>query len=287
MENFIRKFSSIPTKFIDDFFNIAKENYNKNDFMVNFDLVYDWLDTDKSDLKKVLIKNFNKNIDYTLEKIKVLNRNRGSNYVDRIMITPECFKHLCMISHTKKAKEVRLYYLDMEHLIKKYHIEIQESLEEQLNILKENQKPKLNIRSGIIYILEAQNNEDTREKIKKFKIGKTSGIGSRLSTYNTGNANDINPIWIMKTDDIHAVEKCVKAICKSSQYRKYKEIYDIDADTLKKVITECDILIEGVKNAKEIHIGKLSRSYNIGKRKIFIKIERYDKKVNICQNLRK
>jgi len=36
-----------------------------------------------------------------------------SNY-DMILITPNCLKELCMISQTKKAKEVRKYFIEMD-----------------------------------------------------------------------------------------------------------------------------------------------------------------------------
>ena len=34
----------------------------------------------------------------------VKNKKRGANYVSKIMLTPDCFKELCMISQTDKAK---------------------------------------------------------------------------------------------------------------------------------------------------------------------------------------
>lgn len=43
-----------------------------------------------------------------------------------------------MINQTKKAKEVRKYYLSIEKLIKRYHQEIQEKLHKQLGLSKKN-----------------------------------------------------------------------------------------------------------------------------------------------------
>lgn len=59
MEDFIRKFSTVPTKFINDFFNISKEYYNDNDFNINFDLVVKWLNdaAKNNNIDMVMISN--------------------------------------------------------------------------------------------------------------------------------------------------------------------------------------------------------------------------------------
>ena len=115
MEFFLKHFSTIPEKFIKDFFIIAKEEYLDNEIIIDFDIICDWLKVLKENLKKVLIKNFEPEFDYKIHKIKKqqINTKRTSNY-DMILITPNCLKELCMISQTKKAKEVRKYFIEMD-----------------------------------------------------------------------------------------------------------------------------------------------------------------------------
>jgi hypothetical protein len=43
------------------------------------------------------------------------------------------------------------------------------------------------------------------------------------------------------------VEKYIKNLLKDYQYRKYKEIYQINIDALKLVFNECDSLVRGFK----------------------------------------
>lgn len=283
MEKFVRKYTSVPKKFIDDFFYISNENYRNNDLVIKFELVYEWLETDKSDLKKVLVKNFSEKIDYTIEKIKVKNRNRGSNYVDKIMITPDCFKHLCMISHTKKAKEVRIYYLELENIVKRYHDEIHIFMQKQIGILKNNQKPKINVKGGVLYILEAQNADDAFNEKKLYKIGKTTNVKKRVANYNTGNANNVDPVFILKVkDNLDAVENCVKSVCAITQYRKRKEVYEIDLDKLKEIMVNCDEMIESVKN-NMIHEGgifvkKLKKIGRNNNRKFYVMFDKFSNK---------
>jgi phage anti-repressor protein len=234
MENFLKQFSTIPHEFITDFFIIAKEEYYDNEIIIDFDTVSKWLKVNKSDIKKNLIKHFEENFDYTIEKINK-KHNTGANIYYKILITPNCLKELCMISQTAKAKEVRKYFIEMEKLIKRYFETIKEEVYKKVGILEKNQKPKVNIDSGIIYILKALNSDTTL-----YKLGKTTNLKNRLKTYNSGNANDIEPLFILPVKDIDSVESCIKKGCKKFQYRKYKEVYEIDIEVLKEVMEECN-----------------------------------------------
>jgi hypothetical protein len=123
----------------------------------------------------------------------------------------------------------------MEKLIKRYFETIKEEVYKKVGILEKNQKPKINIDGGIIYILKALNAD-----ITLYKLGKTMNLKNRLKTYNSGNANDIEPLFILPVKDIDSVESCIKKGCKKFQYRKYKEVYEIDINILKEVMEDCN-----------------------------------------------
>jgi hypothetical protein len=102
IRDFIKKYSSLPDAFVNDFYNIANDDENNNDYdtIINFDIVVKWLNNTKSNLKRMLIENFKKNIDFVIEKINFKNKNNRGNHVNVIKITPICFKKLCMMSKT-------------------------------------------------------------------------------------------------------------------------------------------------------------------------------------------
>lgn len=235
MEAFLKKFSTIPHEFITDFYIIAKEEYSDNDVIIDLDVVCKWLKILKGNLKKILLDNFEEGFDYTMKKKqkKQINSTGRTTYHE-ILITPNCMKELCMISQSKKAKEVRKYFISLEKLIKKYFQDIKDLMYKKIGLLEKNQKSKTNIIGGVIYILEAQNSD-----ITLYKLGKSGGIKKRLNTYNTGNANDVEPLFIFKVNDITATENCIKSLCKKYQYRKYKEIYEININLFKEVIESC------------------------------------------------
>lgn len=245
MEKFLNQFTTIPKKFVKDFYAIAKENYNGNEKIINFEIVCKWLNVRKDNLKRILLTNFEKEYDYVIEKTTIKRKGqKNASPLHKILITSNCFKEICMLSQSKKAKEVRKYFIEMEKLISKYHETIKESMYKKIGLLKTNQKPKVNIKGGVIYILRALNSEETL-----YKLGKSTNLKNRLKTYNSGNANSVEPVFILKVNDINTVENCVKSICKQSQYRKYKEVYEIDLEVLKKTIVSCDDLSNSVSNA--------------------------------------
>ena len=61
-------------------------------------------------------------------------------------------------------------------------------------------------------------------------------------------ANDIEVLFQYETENIEQVESCVKILMKKSQYRKYKEVYQIDLDILRKTIKDCDEKITEINN---------------------------------------
>lgn len=255
MEAFLKKYSSVPNGFIEDFFSIAKEKYDDNELVIKFDVVVKWLSVEKKNLKRLLVKKCTEGKDYiiTIEKVDNIN-GPSSNYVENIMITPLCFKFICMSSQTKKADAVKNYYLSVESLVKRYHDKIVKQMNDELKRLLNNQKTKYITKKGVVYILRALNG-----KLNLYKIGKAKDLAKRLKGYNTGNADDIGVLFALEVDDITKVEECIKAMIKDKRYRKNKEIYEIDLDVLKKVFIDCDELHSKIR---KYFIGDKSQETN-------------------------
>ena len=157
LEDFIVKRSNIPKNFLKDFFNLGGNSYGDTYKNINFDDVVKWLDINKNNLKRLLVSNFKIMDDYTEEKILVKNKKRGANYVSKIMLTPDCFKELCMVSQSEKAKGVRKYYIVAEGLLRDHFEEIINNLNKELGLIKSNIKKPIEVIGGHIYILKAMN----------------------------------------------------------------------------------------------------------------------------------
>jgi phage anti-repressor protein len=230
---FLKKYSTIPNQFIDDFFKILNYNDYNDTFFIDFDKVVKWLGQRKDSTKRTLIDNFEKNIDYTLEKN---DKFRGKPKND-ILLKQSTFKKLCMISKSKKAKEVREYFLKVEETLDKYKDYIINSLKTQVKKMDTSLKSRKKPSKGVIYGFEINDNN------RKFiKIGKSKDFLQRMKQHNSSHADKIDVEFIFETDNFDEVEGCIKGIMKKYQYRKGKEVYEVEMDKLKELTDGCDKL---------------------------------------------
>ena len=226
----LRKYTKISNEFIDDFFGLynPKDKYN---FCINLENIAKWLNVRKNDIKNTLQYSYKENIDYKITKNK--SDGKVGKPKETILLTPKCFKLMAMQSKTKKAVQVREYYYELENILDKYKNYIIEGLKEKIALLENNQKPKINPKKGVIYIIE------TADDIGHYKIGRTKDLKKRLQSYNGDKKDNIIPIYIYETDDVEEIERCIKHYGKKYRYRKYKEIYKANINMLKDLINEC------------------------------------------------
>ena len=232
LQSFLKKYSSISNKFIDDFFSLYTSETTFNDLVINFDNLIKWLNIRKDSLKRTLIETYIKNIDY---KIKRVASNTPGKPREEIMITADCCKRLCMLSKTKKAEEVRTYFIEVEKLMNKYKNYIIEALNKKVGVLENNQKQVPDNKNGVIYILKTD-----KDIVDLYKIGKTQKFKERIRTHNSSHIDNVDIVHIYETKYIDEVEKCLKNVLSTRQYRKRKEFYQIDLDVLKELIKNCD-----------------------------------------------
>lgn len=242
LQEYLKKYSIINNNFIDDFFSLYDRNTTDNDFVINLETIAKWLKSNKGDLKKTLTNSYSKNIDYKMKKGKTT----GGRPNEIILLSPDCFKRLTMSSKTKKAEEVRTYFIELEKHIDKYKNHIIEALNKQVNTLNNNQKPKVANKDGVIYVLKS---DKDIEGI--YRIGKTKKFRERKQVHDSSHPDDMEIAFIYETKNIDEVENCLKAVLKSKQYRKRKEFYQIDENTLKELIDMCDCMTLKVKKTNK------------------------------------
>jgi len=244
IKDFLKKYSNISNQFIDDFFSINNYNYFENNFVIDLDIVVKWLDTYKRNLKLTLITSYLKNVDYTIEKIKKeKGSGSGASLKEKILLTPTCFKKLCQLTKSKKGDEIREYFIKVEETLFRYKDYIINGLQNKIKKLEHNQKPKIYPTCGVIYVFETPNTSGN----SLYKIGKTKDLKQRLKSHQSPLSNDINILYYFETDDINRIEKCLKTFIKPYQYRKYKEVYQVNIDIIKDVISSCANISENIK----------------------------------------
>ena len=217
-------------------FSCAIERYNE--FLIDSEILRKWLQINiKQQFNDTIKKSYKKNIDYIIKKEKKSEGSGGHN-LEVITLTPEAAKKICLSTNSKMGKPVQQYFLDLEVALYKYKNYIIDGMNKKIEQLENNQKVKINPGKKIIYVFRALNTDLTL-----YKLGKTINSKTRFSNHNSPLANDLQVLFQYETDNIDQVESCVKAFMKKAQYRKYKEIYQVDLDIIKKTIEHCDVEI--------------------------------------------
>jgi len=245
LRDYLKKFTPINSKFIDDFFGLYTEKTDDTDFVINIDVISKWLLLRKDSIKKTLLETYRENIDYKVSTNKSTTAGRPS---ESIFLTPDCFKRICMLTKSSKGEEVRSYYIQLEKHLDKYKDNIINDLRNRVKVLERNMKPsEVPKDEGVIYVLKTDENTSLADL---YKIGSTDDFKSQLTTHHSSHADNVEVSYVYKTSDVKGVERCLKAVLKEKQYRKRKEFYQIDLEILKKIISNCGDSLSLVKKTK-------------------------------------
>jgi len=243
---FLKKYSLIDSKFIDDFYTFYDEGKNEYDFTINLELVSKWLHIRKDNLKQLLISNFNKNTDYIEKKVSGL-KGTGVNNRINVFLTYNCSKLLCMISKSEKASIIRNFYIELEKLIITYKDNIVNDLNRQLGVQDDNKKIiKKNDNDGLLYILKVED--------ETYKIGSTIHLKKRMAQYNVARIDQLPIVYVFKCKNIKEVEKCVKDNLKEYRIKKNKnnELFKIDDEFIRDTIMYCNKKSIKIKEDKKL-----------------------------------
>ena len=247
--NFLKKYSSISNIFLDDFFSLYDSDTSENDFVIDLKNVAKWLKVNIRVLRETLKKSYKKDIDYKDSSNKIKKQGSGGHTLKNTLLTPNCFKKICQLTKSKKGNEVREYFIQVEETLFKYKDYIIQGLQDKIKKLEHNQKPKVYPKRGVIYVFETPNTPQN----SLYKIGKTQDLKQRLKSHQSPLSHDINVLYYFETEDITSVEKCAKTFMKKYQYRKYKEVYQVNIEIIKKVISKCGNISEfiNLQNIKD------------------------------------
>ena len=241
--DFLKRYSLIDNKFIDDFYSFYDNAQNEYDYTIDLNNLAFWLEIKKFHLMRLLESNFNEDDDYIIEEKKLngKGKGKGGNNTKVILLTYTCAKLLCMISKTPKADVIRKFYIDLEKLIITYKDSIVEDLNNQLGInISNKQIIDKNKNNGLIYILKIDETKDINYQDNMIvKIGSTHDIEARMKQYNVGRVNDLPIIFVYLSDNINELETCINQNLKSYQVKYNTETFNIDVPFIKDTIKYC------------------------------------------------
>ena len=218
-------------------------NYQKNDFVIDLDNIWEWLGfTNKSNAKRLLEKCFIIGNDYKssfFPKEKQVKTHGGSNK-EKIMLNIKTFKLFCLKAGTKKANEIHEYYINLEETLQDVIQEESNELKLQLeqNKLQLEQKEQQLKNNIVITVLEKEllrektileqfpKNmqcvywgyiDDTNAKKERFiKFGNSNNLGDRVKNHkhNFTNFRLVNAFQVDNKQHIENGMKTHTILCK-------------------------------------------------------------------------
>ena len=145
--------------FLSSFYCYLKYD-TKNDFVIDLDNVWKWLDfSQKIKAKQMLEKNFLINKDYKLllyHEVKQTNQPKGGHNKETFMLNVETFKKFCLKAGTKKADEIHDYFIKLENIMFEITKEECDILKQQLNQLEDKKNKEMEEKMTSQKVLEKE-----------------------------------------------------------------------------------------------------------------------------------
>lgn len=236
LRQFLRTYSSVPNAFIDDLFDMVGETTSQTDIVIDLEKGAKWLSANKFKLMQTLRHSYVEGVDFTVTK-DTLKKRYGGNRHQTVLVSPDCFKRMCMRTASARGELVRTYFLAIEDLLKKYTGQLIEGIKADVTRLERAQKgPSDKLSAGYIYVIRASESGD---KDDMYKVGRSQNLMNRLRTYRTGRLTDVDVLFKYRTDDLKAVEGCIKSTLGGSVYQARREIYRANLDMIKGIVARC------------------------------------------------
>jgi hypothetical protein len=110
---------------------------SKNDFIIDLDEIWKWLDFSTKQKAKILLeKQFKMDIDYKYSNLQLQQEQkrdvRGGHNKEIIMLTVKTFKLFCIKAGTKKAVEIHEYFIKLEEILQEVIQDESDELKKQL-----------------------------------------------------------------------------------------------------------------------------------------------------------
>ena len=230
--DFLKKFTAIPEKFINEYSKFY-DMCSSNKFGIKITDIMEYFKiTNRQKFEERIRNNYKKDLDY--EVIDINQKSQKGIKDAEYMISFDGFEKIAMKSNSKKGQLFRDYFI----LLRKFIDYYKEHFANKIMDLTTTNK--------FIYILLVNKNKQI------FKLGRTIDMRKRLQSYATGKEHHPDVKFIMIVNDDKKVENCSKMFLKVKQFKSNKELYKINLDYLKHTIYTCakldDELIKQIEN---------------------------------------
>jgi len=135
-KEFLLKNSKIEPIFIEDYYKIFNEEYDNDSFVIDSEVLRDWLDIpNKQNFELTIKKMYRINVDYIIEKVDTTGGHGGHNK-RCILLTPNAAKDYCLTSKGVVGEIFRKFFIEIESEIVKYYDLIIDGLQSKIDELE-------------------------------------------------------------------------------------------------------------------------------------------------------
>ena len=254
--------------FVASFYGFLKYDPT-NDFVIDLDDVWKWLEFSTKQKAKMLLENhFVKDKDYKISTTPYTKTHaRGGHNKEIFMLNVATFKRFCLKAGTKKADEIQEYYIKLEETLQEVSheetSELKTQLEQKTVLLEKSEKTAENIREKTLLEHFGRNTQcvyygiiddvsDTNEKLIKF--GNSNNLVNRVSQHKCTYTN-FRLLNAFKVDNKIQVENEMKEhplfvqrqrtiTIKSKKYIELLSMHELTFTSLDKTIRDIILITE-------------------------------------------
>jgi phage anti-repressor protein len=248
--------------FVKHFKIYLKYGDNCQDFVMNFDDIWEFIDfKQKKNAKNLLVKYFKIDEDYRIIYDQVDNCLHGGHNKENIILKINTFKDFCMRASTEKAKRIRNYYLKLEmtyfQYLKNKSLEIIDTMEKKMIEQEEKMIDKqlldrhqnlleLNDMKRVVYAIKVQTFED---KSYVIKIGETINIKDRMHKIKSTFKGNVFILDVFPCENHIEFESYIHKRIPLLQTLKYKKPINDHYTSIETYLMRDDNTYKRVKNA--------------------------------------
>ena len=159
LDNFLVRYGGVTNAIAKMFSKMYTQSTSQQDAVIDIDIYISLMTPHtRTNVIKTLRASYVRNVDYIEDKSDERPAGHVGKVKIRVLLTPDCFKRLCMRSRTKASESVRTYFLRMETLTRHYFAAKAVKSQANVEALLRNQRPKstststIGADSGYIYI---------------------------------------------------------------------------------------------------------------------------------------
>ena len=122
LDEFLVRYGGVTREIATQFSVMYSPSTSQQDPVIDLDMYVHLMVTQpRPNVLQLLRLSSLEGIDYVMREMPKAGRRRhGGHLKKRVLLTPDCFKRLCMRSRTAAAETVRSYFLHMETLTRRY-----------------------------------------------------------------------------------------------------------------------------------------------------------------------